>query len=70
MENKKEIVKALLPVLKMTDNLSDLADLEYQKVGPWTEVVVATFRNGAKKTANVSMDSGTSLIKDVIDQII
>ncbi len=70
MENKELIVKALLPVLKMTDNLFDLSDLEYQKTGPCAEVVIATFRNGGKKTANVSMDSGTSMIRDIIGQII
>lgn len=66
-ENKQEICKALLPVLKMTRNLYDLESLEYN---PEDEIVTATFTSGYKKHANVCMDSGTSMIKDIISQIV
>lgn len=68
LDDKKEICKALVPVLKMTSNLYDLIDLEY--VGDGIEVVIATFESGYKKSANVSMDSGTSMIRDIIRQIV
>lgn len=66
-ENKKEICEALLPVLKMTRNLYDLENLEFN---PETEIVTATFTSGYKKHANVCMDSGTSMIKDILNQIV
>lgn len=66
-ENKKKICEALLPVLKMTRNLYDLENLEFN---PKTEIVTATFTNGYKKYANVCMDSGTSMIKDILNQIV
>lgn len=67
MENKKEIVALLLPVLQATRNLSDLIDLTFDEK---TEVVTAIFSNGSKKLANVAMDSGTSMIRDIIGQIV
>jgi hypothetical protein len=66
MEDKKAICKALVPVLRMTRNLYDLKDLDYD---PDTETVTATFENGTK-TANVAMDSGTAMIRDIIGQIV
>ena len=68
MEDKKKIVKMLIPILQETDNLFDLVNLEYKKENN-KELVIATFKNG-KKIANVTMDSGTSLIRDIIKQIV
>ena len=67
MENKKEIVALLLPVLQATRNLSDLIDLTLDET---TEIVTATFSNGATKRANVAADSGTSMIRDIVGQIV
>ena len=67
MENKKKICDMLLPVLQETRNLHDLADLEYDDT---SENVLATFASGAVKRANVAMDSGTSMIRDIIKQIV
>lgn len=66
VENKQQICKALIPVLQMTRNLYDLVDLDFD---PVTELVAATFSSGHTKRANVAMDSGTSMIRDIIDQI-
>lgn len=66
-EDKRAICKALLPVLQMTRNLSDLVSLEYDTS---REIVVATFDNGYTKRANVAMDSGTAMIKDILKQIL
>lgn len=71
-ENKSEIIRALIPVLQLTRNLEDLTDLEYQ-IDPdvsGIEVVIATFRNGHRKVVDVTMDSGTAMIKDVIKGIV
>ena len=71
-ESKSEIIRALLPVLQMTRNLEDLIDLEYQTDPEVSgiEVVIATFRNGHRKVVDVTMDSGTAMIKDVIKGIV
>lgn len=65
-ENKQEICKALVPVLRMTRNLCDLVDLDYD---PDLELVTATFDTGSTKVANVACDSGISMICDIICQI-
>lgn len=67
MEDKKKICDMLLPVLQATHNLRDLVDLEYM---PVEEIVVATFASGKRKNANVACDSGTSMIRDIIGQIV
>lgn len=67
MENKKKICDMLLPVLQETRNLHDLVDLEYDDT---SEIVFATFASGAVKRADVAMDSGTSMIRDIIKQIV
>ena len=65
-EDKQRICSALAPVLRLTRNLYDLAYLHYD---PETETVKATFLNGHTKTANVALDSGTAMIRDIIQQI-
>lgn len=66
MENKQRILDLLLPALRATRNLHDLWDLRYD---PKTDTVTAVFENGSEKHAHVAMDSGTSMIRDVIGQI-
>lgn len=66
MENKQEILNLLLPALQATRNMHDLISLTYDAE---KEVVTACFLGG-KKLANVWGDSGTSMIRDVIGQIV
>ena len=66
-EDKQRICSALAPVLRLTRNLYDLAYLHYD---PGTETVKAKFLNGHTKTANVALDSGTAMIRDIIQQIV
>jgi hypothetical protein len=66
MEDKQKICDLLVPVLQETRNLKDLLTLDYDAE---KEVVTATFLNGVEKHANVAMDSGTSMIRDIIEQI-
>jgi len=67
MENKQKILDLLLPALQATRNLDDLVSLTYDSEN---ELVRAGFANGSSKLANVAMDSGTSMIRDVIGQIV
>ena len=67
MEDKQKILDLLLPALQATRNLSDLVELEYRED---RELVCAKFASGSQKIVNVAMDSGTALIRDVIEQII
>ena len=65
-EDKQLICDKLLEVLWLTRNLYDVESLGYN---PEDETVVAVFSNGGVKVANVAMDSGTSMIRDIIAQI-
>lgn len=69
-EDKQLICDLLLPALQATGNLHDLVSLEYERISDSRETVTATFANGYSKRANVSMDSGTSMIRDIIKQIV
>lgn len=67
LEDKQKILDLLLPALKETRNLSDLVSLTYDCS---KEIVIALFTSGGVKLANVAMDSGTAMIKDLIKQIV
>ena len=67
MEDKQKICDLLLPVLQAPHNLRDLVDLEYDGDN---DKVIATFASGDIKRANVALDSGTSMIRDIIGQIV
>ena len=66
-EDKQNILDLLLPALQATHNLHDLVSLEFDED---RELVYAKFASGNQKIANVAMDSGTSMIRDVIEQIV
>ncbi len=67
MENKQKILDTLLIPLRETRALSDLYKLEYDSD---REMVIATFEKGYTKEANVAMDSGIAMIRDVLAQIV
>ena len=67
-EDKREICEKLLQALQATRHMDELVDLEYS--GMLTcgeEYVTALFRNGSRKTINVTCDSGYALIQDVME---
>ena len=70
MEDKQKILDLLLPALQATRNLYDLVSLKYIWCSDREEYVVATFANGYMKKVNVSVDSGTAMILDVVRHII
>jgi len=69
MEDKQRICDLLLPVLQATRDLYDLQKLEYSRINEYDEIVTATFAKGYQKRANVSMDSGVAMIRDICRQI-
>ena len=69
MEDKQKILDLLLPALQATMHLYDLVSLEYVWEYDCSQHVEATFENGYKKQINVSMDSGTEMIKDIMEYI-
>lgn len=66
-EDKQSILDLLLPALQATHELHDLVSLEFDG---GRELVYAELAGGYTRIANVAMDSGTSLICDVIKQIV
>jgi hypothetical protein len=62
-ENKQEICSLLLETLRHTRYLYDLEALRYN---PDEETAVAWFSDGHYKVVNVSMDSGFSMIRDIL----
>ena len=68
-ENKQNICDLLLITLQATRNASDLVSLEYFEDEKGNETVVATFESGGKRVTNVSMDSGTAMIRDIMNNL-
>ena len=66
MEDKAAITKALMPMLQMTRNQADLVSLKYSRQDSGLESVTATWKGGAAESCNVTGDSGTALIRDVM----
>lgn len=69
-EDKQKILDLLLPALQATRNLYDLVSLKYVWCSDSEQHVVATFENGHMKKVNVSLDSGTAMISDVVRWIV
>ena len=66
MEDKQKICDLLLKTLQATDNARDLVSLTYDAE---TETVTALFESGGKRVINVAMDSGTAMIRDVMENL-
>ena len=69
MEDKLRILRELVPVLRLTRNLHDLKDLQLTK-SKAGEFVIAIFESNYTRIADVTADSGTAMIKDIINQIV
>lgn len=65
-EDKQNILDLLLPALQATHELHDLVSLEFDES---RELAYAKFAGGNTRIANVALDSGTSMIRNVIKQI-
>lgn len=62
-ENKQLICDLLLKTLQATRGASDTVSIEYFDE---SETVIVTFESGGKRVINVAMDSGTSMIRDIM----
>ena len=67
-EDKQKICDLLLLALQATSAGRRLVNLIYA-VEPGKETVTAVFQSGGKKVADVTADSGTALIYDIMRQI-
>lgn len=64
-EDKDKICKLLCKVLQLTRGASDLKSLEYNAE---TEIVTVAFEGGTRKI-NVACDSGTAMIRDIVNNL-
>ena len=65
-ENKQRILHFLCAAIQATRAGEDLIDLT---LSDDRETVIAEFESGGIKKANVAMDSGWAMIKDVVNQL-
>lgn len=65
MENKQDILDALVECLKLTRDQHDLEQLIYDEE---LELVTIAWENGGT-TVNVAMDSGIAMIRDVLNAL-
>lgn len=64
-EDKDKICKLLCKVLQLTRGVSDLKSLDFN---PDSEIVTAVFEGGSR-TINVACDSGTAMIRDIMNHL-
>lgn len=66
-EDKQAICCALAQALWLTDGGSDLLALEYERDEHGNrETVVIYYLGGGKRRVNVTLDSGTAMIRDIM----
>lgn len=68
MEDKQKILDLLLPTLQATRENADLKELTY-KAKNNNEIVICKFESGFELFVNVTMDSGTAMIRDIMRAI-
>ncbi len=66
MENKQKICDLLLKAVQATSNAWDCEALNYEELPNGDEQVTIIWESGGKKVVNVSMDSGTAMIRDIM----
>ncbi len=68
-ENKQLICELLTKTLQATRNGHDVVDIRHEKDKRGQETATVVFDNGYKKKINVTGDSGTAMIYDIITKI-
>lgn len=68
MEDKTTICDLLCITLQATRNHEDLKSIQYVKEANGDETAVLTWEGGSQRV-NVSMDSGTAMIRDILRAI-
>lgn len=72
MEDKQKICNLLLETLRATREYSDLLYLRYvvpEQPYRFESYVEARFQSGGKRIINTSMDSGFTMIRDIMNHI-
>ena len=69
IEDKQKICNLLSETLRATTSHSDLMRIRYEKVNGTCERAVVEYENGCTRIINVSMDSGTAMIRDIVGHI-
>ena len=67
-EDKQKICNLLCKALQATGNASDLASITYIQDTQNTQHAKVQFMGG-HRIVNVSMDSGTAMIRDIINNL-
>ena len=70
MEDKQKICDKLLEALQLTRQYEDLQSLIHLRKGVDQETVTALFAQGNAKEINVSMDSGSAMIRDILRALV
>lgn len=65
-ENKQQICDLLLVTLQATSNAADVVSIIYDDS---SEKVQVKFVSGGIRTINVAMDSGTAMIRDIMNNL-
>lgn len=65
-EDKQKICDALLEALKLTREAGDAVGIDYDNEA---EIVTVTFEGGGNRRINVGMDSGTAMIRDIMNHL-
>ena len=66
IENKQEICDLLAKTLRATRNAYDVIQITYDDK---TEQVIVLFASGGTRIINVAMDSGTAMIRDIMNHL-
>ena len=70
MEDKQKICDKLLEALQLTRQYEDLQSLIHLRKGVDQETVTALFAQGNAKEINVSMDSGSAMMRDILRALV
>lgn len=68
-EDKQVICDRLLLTLQATRNHEDLEGIQYEMRENGDEVVALWWRGGGSREINVSADSGSAMIRDIMSRI-
>lgn len=66
MEDKQNICNLLLITLQATRTAADVVNIVYNND---PEIVTVTFESGSYRKVNVAMDSGTAMIRDIMENL-
>lgn len=69
MEDKATICDLLSVTLQATRNQQDLRSIQYVKKPNGDELAVLTWDGGGQRQVNVTADSGTAMIRDIMKAI-